>query len=353
MPNPPLIEAIAEDPMLAATKIIAEAWDAAGAYQVGSFGEHRWNDSHNTRHWAEWNGRYRDDVRGFWRGDAGLRGAFATRLAGSSDLYEDDGRPPASSINFITSHDGFTLHDLVSYRFKHNEANGEGNRDGDNNNLSENFGVEGPTEKLRIQALRGRQVRNMLASLMLSQGVPMLVSGDECGRTQHGNNNAYCQDNPVSWFDWDATAEHAGLLRFTQALIAFRKKHAVVRSKQYLTGKPASKGGLPDVSWFDSQGAAVDWDSNDLPVVCLLSTVDDSEEAQNGHHALLLLANPTGSSCTFILPPVAKNLSWKLFIDTNAETPKDVYPDLDGPELNPLESLTLEHHALQCFVASE
>jgi len=352
MPNPPLIEAIAEDPMLAATKIIAEAWDAAGAYQVGSFGEQRWNDSHNTRHWAEWNGRYRDDVRSYWRGEAGLRGTFATRLAGSSDLYQDDGRPPASSINFITSHDGFTLNDLVSYRHKHNEANGEGNHDGDNNNLSENFGVEGPTHEHTIQMLRARQVRNMLSSLMLSQGVPMLVSGDECGRTQHGNNNAYCQDNSVSWFDWNATKENAGLLRFTQALIAFRKQHVAVRSKQYLTGKPTGKRGLPDISWFGSSGTSVDWNSDELPVVCLLSAANNDEEGQDADHALLLFVNPTRKSCKFILPPVSKGMTWQLFIDTNAKPPLDVYPDLDGPKLNLAQPLTLEHHALQCFVAS-
>ena len=352
MPNPPLVEAIAEDPMLAATKIIAEAWDAAGAYQVGSFGDQRWNDSHNVRHWAEWNGQYRDDMRGYWRGDAGLRGKFATRLAGSSDLYEENGRPPASSINFITSHDGFTLNDLVSYRHKHNEANGEGNRDGDNNNISDNFGVEGPTQNPGIRRLRARQVRNMLASLMLSQGVPMLVSGDECGRTQHGNNNAYCQDNAVSWFDWNATEKNAELLRFTQALIAFRKRHAAVRSKRYLTGEPAGQRGLPDVGWFDPQGASVDWKSNELPVVCLLSAFNDDEEAQGDDHAVLLLVNPSGKSRRFILPPVVKGIPWRLFIDTNAKPPKDVYPQLGGPLLNPSRSVELNHHSLKCFVAA-
>ena len=175
LPNPPIIEVIAEDPMLADTKIIAEAWDAAGAYQVGSFA---------TLRWAEWNGRYRDDVRRFWRGDFAQTGHLATRLAGSSDLYANDGRQPFHSINFVTSHDGFTLNDLVSYRDKHNEANGEGNRDGDNNNFCDNYGVEGPTKRVDINTLRSRQIRNMLATLLLSQGVPMMLSGDECRRTQ-------------------------------------------------------------------------------------------------------------------------------------------------------------------------
>ncbi len=352
MPNPPLVEAIAEDPMLAATKIIAEAWDAAGAYQVGSFGDQRWNDSHTVRHWAEWNGRYRDDVRAYWRGDSGVRGAFATRLAGSSDLYESNGRPPTSSINFITSHDGFTLSDLVSYRYKHNEANGEGNRDGDNNNYSENFGVEGPTRQPEIRKLRARQVRNMLTSLMLSQGVPMLVSGDECGRTQHGNNNAYCQDNAVSWFDWDAAEENAPLLRFTQALIAFRKRHGAVRSTHYLTGAPSGFAGLPDIAWFNPLGTAVDWSCNDQPVTCLFSAAGDEEDAASYGHALLMLVNPTGEPRKFNLPPVAKGIRWRNFIDTAATPPQDIFPEFDGPLVDSRQSLQLPHHALRCLVAT-
>ena len=350
MPNPPLVEAIAEDPMLAATKIIAEAWDAAGAYQVGSFGDKRWNDSHTVRPWAEWDGRYRDDVRGYWRGDSGKRGAFSTRLAGSSDLYEANGRPPASSINFITSHDGFTMADLVSYRHKHNEANGEGNRDGDNNNFSENFGVEGPTRQVEIQKLRTRQVRNMLASLMLSRGVPMLVSGDECGRTQHGNNNAYCQDNAVSWFDWDLAVKNAPLLRFTQALIAYRRKHAAVRGTHYLKGEPTELAGLPDIGWFTPLGTAVDWENDELPVTCLFSAANQNGAGED--HALLMLANPSGRACKFILPPVAKCLPWQLFIDTSAAPPDDVFPELDGPLLKPEQSLKLVRHSLQCYVTS-
>jgi len=201
-PNPPVVEVITEDPALADTKIIAEAWDAAGAYQVGSFARLRW---------AEWNGRYRDDVRRFWRGDYAQTGHLATRLAGSSDLYAEHGRQPCHSINFVTAHDGFTLADLVSYREKHNEANGEGNRDGDTNNFSDNYGVEGPTRSADVAEVRSRQVRNLLATLLLSQGVPMLLGGDECGRTQGGNNNAWCQDNDVSWLDWSLVESHSGL----------------------------------------------------------------------------------------------------------------------------------------------
>ncbi|MEC8864795.1 MAG: glycogen debranching protein GlgX, partial [Planctomycetota bacterium] len=260
VPNPPLVEAIGEDPLLADTKIIAEAWDAAGAYQVGSFGDHRW---------AEWNGRYRDDVRRYWRGDGGMLGAMATRLSGSSDLYQSGGRQPHCSINFVTSHDGFTMNDLVSYREKHNYENGEDNRDCDNNNLSDNYGVEGPTDRKLIDDLRLRQIKNMMATLLLSQGVPMMVAGDEIRRTQNGNNNAYCQDTPVSWFDWDLVGENQELLRFSKALIQFRKMQPAVRRQSFLTGDAAAPDQLPDVSWYSPIGTAVDW-HHDQAMICLL-----------------------------------------------------------------------------------
>ena len=205
--------------------------------------------------WSEWNGRYRDDVRRFWRGDKGLVGAMATRLAGSSDLYEPSGRRPFHSINFITSHDGFTMADLVSYNHKHNEANGEGNRDGDNNNHSCNFGVEGPTRRQSVLMMRNRQIRNYLATMMLSQGVPMLLSGDECLRTQRGNNNAYCQDNEISWFNWRLEERNADLMRFTKELIAFRRAEPTVRRRHFLRGFPEVEGALPDVSWTSSATA--------------------------------------------------------------------------------------------------
>ncbi len=251
VPNPPLVEAISEDPLLADTKIIAEAWDAAGAYQVGSFAHVRW---------AEWNGRYRDDMRRFWRGDPGLLGSFTTRLAGSSDLYQPGGRRPYHSINFITSHDGFTLNDLHSYLDKHNEANGEGNRDGDNHNLSCNYGVEGPTDDADIDKIRVRQIKNNLATLLLSQGVPMILSGDECRRTQHGNNNAYCQNNEISWFDWSKVEANADLLRFFRSLTAFRRRQPSIRRKYFLSGEPVNGRELPDVNWFSpGYGSRLGW----------------------------------------------------------------------------------------------
>lgn len=344
VPNPPLLEAIAEDPLLADTKIIAEAWDAAGAYQVGSFGDRRW---------AEWNGRFRDDVRRFWRGDGGMLGAFTTRLAGSSDLYEHAGRPPHCSINFITSHDGFTLNDLVSYRDKHNEANGEGNRDGDNNNYSENYGVEGPTRRSVIDQLRRRQIKNMLATLMLSQGVPMLVFGDECRRTQRGNNNAYCQDNSISWFDWKLVEKNPELLRFVKALIHFRRTQPTVRRTNYLTGRPSAEGMLPDVSWYSALGTAVDWGSADSTLICLLKAPDISQDPQRQGRDVLLMVNATLESREFIVPPVAKGIEWRLFVDTGEDAPNDVFPDHDGPALPENGRHSMPFRSLCCYVAAK
>ncbi len=343
VPNPPLVEAIAEDPMLADTKIIAEAWDAAGAYQVGSFSDHL--------RWAEWNGRYRDDVRRFWRGDRGTLGAFATRLAGSSDLYERTGRPPHCSINFITSHDGFTLNDLVTYKDKHNEANGEGNRDGDNNNLSDNYGLEGPTRRKTISQLRLRQIKNMLTTLLVSQGVPMIVSGDECRRTQRGNNNAYCQDNNISWFDWRLVKRNASLVRFVQAVTHFRRSQPTVRRRTYLTGQPNGSGGLPDVSWFDTKGKAVDWNGQTLTLTCLLTAPGKEEDPVGVGRDVLLLFNSTPDPVEFVIPDVAKNRTWQTFIDTGCESPHDVYPDVDGPPLPKTQRVKLTYRSLRCFVA--
>jgi isoamylase len=342
VPNPPLIEAIAEDPLLADTKIIAEAWDAAGAYQVGSFGDLRW---------AEWNGRYRDDVRRFWRGDKGQIGHFVTRLAGSSDLYEHSGRTPYSSINFVTSHDGFTLNDLVSYKEKHNEANGEGNRDGDNNNHSDNYGVEGATKRQEIENLRVRQIKNFLATLMLSQGVPMMVMGDECRRTQKGNNNAYCQDNETSWFNWDLARSNESLVRFASALIKFRRSQPTVRREHFLTGQPKFDGDLPDVSWFSALGTAVDWHGDDSTLTALLKAVEPEHDPEGLSRDVLILVNASTQPREFILPPVAKGTRWRLLLDTAAAPPYDVYPDEGGPPPPRSRRLTLSYRSMCVFVA--
>jgi glycogen operon protein len=343
VPNPPLVEAIAEDPLLADTKIIAEAWDAAGAYQVGSFGQLRW---------AEWNGRYRDDVRRFWRGDYGMSGPLATRLAGSSDLYQAGGRQPYHSINFITSHDGFPLSDLVSYQEKHNEANGEGNRDGDNNNYSSNYGVEGPTRRREIEQLRLRQIKNMMSTLFLSQGVPMLLAGDECRHTQRGNNNAYCQDNVVSWFDWKLVEKNQDLLRFCQTLIQFRRNQPTVRRRDYLVGDPRH-GALPDVCWFSPEGGPMNWGGENHSLTCFFSAHAGPAEQDFPARHVLILFHSGHDGREFVLPTLPKPINWRLFIDTMQDPPYDIYPELDGPAAPGSKRVWLDHHSLVCFVSTE
>ena len=257
MDDPPVLWHIELDNELADTKIIAEAWDAGGLYQVGYFPGFRW---------AEWNGRFRDDIRRFVKGDKGIVGKVAARIAGSADIYQADGELPINSINFITAHDGFTLNDLVSYNGKHNEANGEGNRDGTDDNLSWNYGVEGDTDDPEIEALRARQVRNFQTILMLSQGVPMMVMGDEARQTQFGNNNAYCQDNEITWFDWTRAGEHADLTRFTSELIAFRMEHPTLRRSRFFTGE-LNERGLADISWHGCRIFSPGWDDPESRVL--------------------------------------------------------------------------------------
>lgn len=350
MTNPPIVEMIAEDPLLADTKIIAEAWDAAGAYQVGNF---------STTRWAEWNGRYRDDVRRFWRGDSFMTNLLATRVAGSSDLYKPGGRAPYHSINFITSHDGFTLNDLVSYNEKHNEANGEQNRDGDNNSFSCNYGVEGPTDDSVVEGFRKRQMRNFLATLLFSHGVPMLLMGDECRRTQDGNNNAYCQDNELSWMDWEMIGKNADLVRFVSSLIRFRRSEPTLRRREFLTGQPEDlEADFPDVSWFRNDGRTFDWTDTSCPTLaCMFAAVPSSEKAGDwpegelrSNHLLLIYHNGQ-EPVTFRLPEELRTLSWRLFVNTAAESPNDIYPSLDGPEFTADEDLILPPFSLHCFLA--
>ena len=242
---------IQQDPVVSQVKLIAEPWDIGeGGYQVGNF----------PPLWSEWNGKYRDSVRDYWRGEAQAVGDFANRVTGSSDLYALTGRRPSASINFVTCHDGFTLRDLVSYNEKHNEANGEDNRDGESHNRSFNCGVEGPTDDPEIRALRGRQERNFLATLLLSQGIPMLLGGDEIGRTQGGNNNAYCQDNEISWYDWGAV--DLDLLEFTAGLVRLRREHPVFRRRRWFYDRPLHGSEVRDIGWFRPDGeemSAEDW----------------------------------------------------------------------------------------------
>ena len=339
LPNPPLVEIIAEDPMLADTKIIAEAWDAAGAFQVGSFADRRW---------AEWNGHYRDDIRRYWRGEPGRTGPMATRLSGSSDLYQPSGRHPYHSINFITSHDGYPLNDLVSYEQKHNQANGEDNRDGDNNNYSANNGVEGPTRRKPIVELRRRQVKNMVAALLLSHGTPMIVAGDEILRTQRGNNNAYCQDNAISWFDWKLAEKNTEHFRFVQSLIEFRKSQPTVRRDSFLTGASPTNGQLADVSWYSPNGQLMDWKNTTQGFICLFGT--DGLDDPAARPLMILMHSGTGIQ-EFVIPKAVRSLAWRQFIDTSAEAPLDIFPAIDGPELPGDGKLHLIHHSLMCYVA--
>jgi len=306
---------IHQDPVLSQVKLIAEPWDLGqGGYQVGNF----------PVLWTEWNGRYRDSVRRFWRGDGGQVSELATRLAGSSDLYEQSGRRPYASINFVTAHDGFTLHDLVSYNAKHNEANGEGNGDGENNNLSWNCGVEGPTDDPSIKSLRERQKRNFLAALFLSQGVPMLCGGDEIGRTQGGNNNAYCQDNETSWFKWDLDEAQRGLLTFTRQLVQLRKTHPVFRRRNFFQGRRIRGTEIKDLTWYDPNGQEMTdetWDAEHARALMVRLAGDAIAEVDRHGERItddtfLLLLNAFPDDLVFTLPPHGHGESWECLVDT-------------------------------------
>jgi glycogen operon protein len=308
-------DTIHQDPVLSQVKLIAEPWDVGpGGYQVGNF----------PVLWSEWNGIYRDVIRDFWRAQASVA-EFASRVTGSSDLYESDGRHPFASINFITAHDGFTLHDLVSYNGKHNEANKEDNRDGTDDNRSWNCGAEGPTEDAEINALRARQQRNFLATLFLSQGTPMLLGGDEFGRTQGGNNNAWCQDNEISWFDWDLADEQVAQQAFTRRLIELRREHPVFRRRQFLHGTEEEGSGLPDVWWFRSDGRRMtktDWDQPDgHRLGMFLNGEEIAAPDRHGNRVVddsfLLLFNAHFEDVEFTLPPARFGAEWACELRTD------------------------------------
>nr|VFK28714.1 MAG: glycogen operon protein [Candidatus Kentron sp. MB]VFK33277.1 MAG: glycogen operon protein [Candidatus Kentron sp. MB]VFK76078.1 MAG: glycogen operon protein [Candidatus Kentron sp. MB] len=305
--NPPLLEQIAADPVLANTKLIAEAWDAAGVYQVGSFP--------NWGRWAEWNGRFRDDVRKFVRGDPGMVQILATRMTGSPDLYQTD-REPYHSINFVTCHDGFTLMDVASYNAKHNIENGEDERDGHNDNLSWNCGEEGPTDAEEVNRLRGRQVKNMAALLLLSHGVPMVLSGDEMGRTQRGNNNAYCQDNEISWIDWELTQKNEELVRFFQRLIQLRRAHAALRRESFL---PDEKGTTVSVEWHGVVPYQPDWSYESRTLAKCLRAITPEGETES----IYLIASAYSEPLLFELPTIRDRL-WYRVADTSLDAPRDI-----------------------------
>jgi len=312
-------EIIHQDPVLSQVKLIAEPWDVGeGGYQVGNF----------PVLWAEWNGKYRDAIRSFWKGDEGKIGEVAYRLTGSPDLYQHDGKRPYASINFVTSHDGFTLTDLVSYNEKHNEANGEKNHDGDNNNLSWNHGVEGPTKDPKINALRERQRRNFLTTLLISQGVPMLLGGDEFGRTQNGNNNAYCQDNEISWLNWEKRDEKQNaLFQFTRRLIELRHQHPVFRRPKFFQGRRIRGSEIKDVMWFNPGGNEMseeDWSSHSVRCLGMMlsgDTIDvlNFQGEPIRDDTFLFLINAHYETISFLLPG-QEHIEWQLLIDTSIES---------------------------------
>ena len=307
---------VQQDPVVSQVKLIAEPWDVGpGGYQVGNF----------PPRWTEWNGKYRDTVRDYWRGEPHSLGEFANRLSGSSDLYESDGRAPYASINFVTAHDGFTLRDLVSYNDKHNEANGENNHDGADNNGSWNCGVEGDSDDPQVLEVRRQQTRNLLATLILSQGVPMLLAGDEIGRSQGGNNNAYCQDNEISWVNWSRM--DSDLLDFTEAVLAIRAAHPVFRRRRFFNGKP-TRDGLPDLAWFNEDGTQMensDWSTGSMrPLTVFLNGSGITESGMRGQNivddSFLLLFNPGHEDTGIVLPDEPFGRRWAPILDTADRT---------------------------------
>jgi len=309
---------IRQDPVLSRVKLIAEPWDVGeGGYQVGNF----------PLGWTEWNDRYRDAMRAYWKGDGGLIGEFARRFTGSSDLYETSGRKPHASINYITCHDGLSLEDLVSYNGKHNEANLEDNRDGHDNNLSWNCGVEGPTDDAQVRALRARQKRNFIATLLLSQGVPMLLAGDEMARTQHGNNNAYCQDNELSWVDWALDDERRALLEFVRRMIGIRRAHPVFRRHRFFQGRAIHGAGIKDIVWLRPDGGEMtddEWEhafARSLGVYLAGAALQEID--RRGHRItdnnFLVLLSSHHEEIPFTLPAPRPGTAWQVLVDTAYE----------------------------------
>jgi isoamylase len=307
---------VQQDPVISQVKLIAEPWDVGpGGYQVGNF----------PPLWTEWNGKYRDTVRDFWRGEPKTLSEFASRITGSSDLYQDDGRRPYASINFVTAHDGFTLTDLVSYNEKHNEANGEHNNDGSSDNRSWNCGAEGPTDDEKVNDLRARQRRNLLATLLLSQGVPMLLHGDELGRTQRGNNNGYCQDNELSWVDWSLAERNADLLDFTSSLIEIRHNHPVFRRRRFFAGRPIRRGGeLRDIAWFAPTGEEMseqDWEAGFGRCIMVFLNGEaigdlDRRGERVRDESFLLCFNAHDTDIDMVVPQRSYGTEWTVVIDT-------------------------------------
>jgi isoamylase len=338
------LDIIHQDPVLSQVKLIAEPWDLGeGGYQVGKF----------PIGWAEWNDRYRDAVRSYWKGDGGQIGELAYRITGSSDLYARSGRSPYASINFVTAHDGFTLQDLVSYNQKHNEANGEDNRDGTDNNRSWDCGVEGPNDDPAVNALRARQKRNFLATLLLSQGVPMLLHGDELGRTQQGNNNAYCQDSEISWVNWDRLGEEKELVAFVRKLIAIRQNHPVFRRRNFFQGRSIKGAGIKDILWFRPDGREMpdeEWNQEHARTLGLFlsgSAVDEIDERGQliTDENFVLLMNAHHEEVPFTLPTAASGMVWNSLLDTSFEQARG-----PGTTHEPMTAYPLQPRSLALLV---
>jgi glycogen operon protein len=331
--DPPVIDRISEDSLLRDAKLIAEPWDAAGLYQVGTFpGKGRWSD---------WNGHYRDDVRRFWRGEPGLTSALATRICGSDDLYRDRG--PLHSINFICCHDGFTLQDLVSYNQKHNEANGEGNSDGLNDNSSWNCGQEGPSNDPHVLELRRRQVRNLMATLLVSQGVPMILGGDEFLRSQNGNNNAYCQDNETSWVDWSLAVKNNDFLRFVKGMIALRKSHPVLRRRTFFKG--GADGLPPEIVWHGVDPAYPDFSPTSR---ALAFALDGRRTDRAGviDRDFYVAMNAFYQDLVFKIPAAPSGRTWRRVVDTARPSPEDFVEPGTGPRVAVLEPYQVCSHSM-------
>jgi isoamylase len=329
-PYSSFLEATGQDPVLSQVKLIAEPWDI-GAYDVGQF----------PAGWSEWNGKYRDTVRDFWRSTAGTLPDFATRVSGSRDLYGHGGRRPSASVNIVTVHDGFTIADLVSYNAKHNEPNGEDNHDGTDDNRSWNCGVEGPTDDPTVLELRARQQRNLIATLLLSEGVPLLLGGDEFGRSQGGNNNAYCQDNELTWFDWKAAAENTDLIDFTARLCHLREQHPVFRRRQFFNGTPAPHSTRDDLDWYRPDGipmAPQDWNESFARAV-MMALSGDTGDPTHPDDPFMLMLNSWWEPIDFTLPDPLRDLGWQIEIDTND-------PSAAGRAVGPSAPVTLTGRSL-------
>ena len=342
--NPPLLEILAFDPILAKCKLIAEAWDAGGLYQVGSFPAYG--------RWAEWNGKYRDTIRKFLKGEPGQTGEMAQRLQGSPDLYAWGGRGPTASINFITCHDGFTLADLVSYNDKHNETNGESNNDGANDNHSWNCGWEGPTDEPGVNALRRQQMKNALAMLMVSRGIPMILMGDELARTQDGNNNTYCHDNELNWLDWSLLETNADQFRFFKNCIAFRQAHPVLRGSEYFRNEDYVGSGYADISWHGTQAWNADWSGSNRVIAFMLC----GKHAQGGTAVddyIYVAMNMHWETLPFELPGLPEAMSWHVFANTSAASPEEIWEPGAEPRLEDQHNLIVGARSVVILVGKQ